>query len=44
VGLVLGDACPAGASAIGCALFDAWYQVQADYGPAILAGGCPAVE
>lgn len=37
----LGDACPPGVNVFGCALFDAWYQVQADYGPAFRAGECP---
>jgi hypothetical protein len=36
-GLRLADPCPT----IGCALFDAWYQVQADYGPTMRDGGCP---
>jgi hypothetical protein len=43
-GRILGDPCPAGANPIGCALFDAWYQVQADYGPTMRAGQCPPPE
>ena len=37
----LGDPCPAGVNPFGCALFDAWYQIQASYGPTIRSGQCP---
>jgi hypothetical protein len=37
----LGDPCPPPANVIGCALFDAWYQIQANYGSAMRAGQCP---
>jgi hypothetical protein len=37
----LGDAC-ASANVIGCALYDDWYKVQAEFGPTIQGGGCPA--
>ena len=43
-GRILGDACPPGVNPFGCALFDAWYQVQSDYGPTMRAGQCPPVE
>jgi hypothetical protein len=37
----LGDPCPPAANVFGCALFDAWYQIQASYGPTFRAGNCP---
>jgi hypothetical protein len=37
----LGDPCPPTVNVFGCALFDAWYQIQASYGPTFRAGKCP---
>jgi hypothetical protein len=43
-GRIVGEPClqPGGCLAFGPALYDAWYQLQAEYGPTITAGGCPA--
>jgi len=43
-GRQLGDPCPDGVNPFGCALFDAWYQAQRDFGPTMQAGGCPPIE
>lgn len=40
-GRVLGDVCPPSGSWLGCALYDAWYQLQSDWGPTMRAGSCP---
>lgn len=37
----LGDSCPPGRNVFGCALYDAWSDAQAKFGPAMRAGGCP---
>jgi hypothetical protein len=43
-GRIAGETCsqPGGCSVFGPVLYDSWYRLQAAYGPAILAGGCPA--
>jgi hypothetical protein len=43
-GRIAGEPCtqPGGCSAFGPALYDSWYRDQADFGPAIRAGSCPA--
>ena len=43
-GRMLGDPCNNPTNPNGCLLYDTWYQVQAAYGPAILAGTCPPPE
>jgi hypothetical protein len=43
-GRILGDPCPDGVNPFGCALYDAWYEAQRDFGPAMRAGSCPPVQ
>jgi Cellulase (glycosyl hydrolase family 5) len=43
-GRQLGDRCPDGVNPFGCALYDAWYTAQRDFGPTMQAGGCPPIE
>lgn len=42
-GRTMDETCPPTSDPWNCIFFDLWYSIQAEFGPTILAGGCPAI-